>query len=111
MIINNVGRRRYPLHWWAPGATFVRVDEDQELEKAEEGEIEHEEMEEGELVREGTTTPSETLSGDSGQHREGLHGTSSEEMRRKIAQGQPASLQSAVDATPGEYSDRRLSST
>jgi len=25
LIINNLGRRRYPLYWWAPGQTFVSV--------------------------------------------------------------------------------------
>jgi hypothetical protein len=23
MIINNIGRRKYPQYWWAPGRTFV----------------------------------------------------------------------------------------
>lgn len=111
VIINNVGRRRYPLHWWAPGATFVRVDEDLELEKAEEGEDEREEMEEGEFERESTTTASERLSGVSGKHREGLHRTSSREIRREGVQAEPSFLQSAVDAPLGEHSNHRLSSS
>lgn len=110
VIINNVGRRRYPLHWWAPGATFVRVEEDLELEKAEEGEIKREEMEEGELERESTTAASERLSGDGGKFPEALQRTS-RGMRRESVQAEPASLQSAVDASPGEFSNRRLSSS
>lgn len=23
MIINNIGRRKYPQYWWSPGRTFV----------------------------------------------------------------------------------------
>ncbi|OAL27908.1 hypothetical protein AYO22_03253 [Fonsecaea multimorphosa] len=111
LIINNVGRRRYPLHWWAPGATFVRVDDNPELEKAEEGEIEVEEMEEGDLERESTTAASERLSEDSGKHREGLYRVPSREVRRESVQAEPASLPSAIDTTPGEYSKRRLSSS
>jgi CBS-domain-containing membrane protein len=33
LIINNIGRRRYPTHWWAPGVTMVRKPLD-ELEAA-----------------------------------------------------------------------------
>lgn len=109
LIINNVGRRRYPLHWWAPGATFVRAEDDLELEKVEEGEIEREEMEEGDLERESTVAPSERSSGEE-KHREGLRRTS-REMRRESVQAEPASLESAIDATPGEFSNRRLSSS
>jgi CBS-domain-containing membrane protein len=29
LIINNLGRRRYPLHWWAAGVTFVRSPHDE----------------------------------------------------------------------------------
>lgn len=53
LIINNLGRRRYPLHWWAPGPTFVcdPVEEhDESLREVEEGEIEREEAEEGDLA-------------------------------------------------------------
>lgn len=25
LVINNLGRRRYPIYWWAPGQTFVSV--------------------------------------------------------------------------------------
>jgi len=53
LIINNVGRRRYPLHWWAPGPTFVcdPVEEHHEsLREVEEGGIEREETEEGDLA-------------------------------------------------------------
>lgn len=61
LIINNLGRRRYPLHWWAPGPTFVRdpVEEyDESLRQVEEGEIEREETEEGALVVESDHTSS-----------------------------------------------------
>lgn len=40
LIINNVGRRRYPIYWWSPGSSLVRnaVDEEElalkELEEA-----------------------------------------------------------------------------
>jgi hypothetical protein len=26
LLINNLGRRRYPQYWWAPGKTFVHED-------------------------------------------------------------------------------------
>lgn len=56
VIINNLGRRRYPLHWWAPGVTFVResnanTDEDR-LNTMEEARVEQEDREEGALERE-----------------------------------------------------------
>lgn len=36
MIWNNLGRRRYPQHFWAPGKTFVReeIPDDQAMEEA-----------------------------------------------------------------------------
>ncbi|KAJ9130978.1 HPP family protein [Pleurostoma richardsiae] len=44
LIINNLGRRRYPIYWWAPGQTFVtaKVEErekevERELHEAEAG--------------------------------------------------------------------------
>lgn len=61
LVINNLGRRRYPLHWWAPGPTFVRdpVEEhDESLRQVEEGEIEREETEEGGLAVESDHTSS-----------------------------------------------------
>lgn len=61
VIINNLGRRRYPLHWWAPGSTFVRdpVEEhDETLQNVEEGEIQREETEEGNLALENDNTSS-----------------------------------------------------
>ena len=33
LIVNNVGRRRYPTYWWKPGVTFVRSYEDEEGQK------------------------------------------------------------------------------
>ena len=55
LIINNVGRRCYPLYWWAPGPTFVMnpVEEPKgSLRKAEEGETEREQTDEGNLAEE-----------------------------------------------------------
>jgi hypothetical protein len=44
VLINNLGRRRYPLHWWHPDSQFVRtvaereeVKEESDLAKIEEG--------------------------------------------------------------------------
>jgi CBS-domain-containing membrane protein len=36
LLINNVGRKRYPVYWWAPGQTFVREAE-KELKDLEAG--------------------------------------------------------------------------
>lgn len=55
LFINNLGRRRYPLHWWAPGPTFVRdpVEEhDESLRRIEGAEIQREQTEEGDLALE-----------------------------------------------------------
>jgi len=55
LIINNVGRRRYPLHWWAAGPTFVyNPDEEANaaLQSLEEAEVRRELREEGELALE-----------------------------------------------------------
>lgn len=57
LIINNVGRRRYPLHWWAAGRVFVRDPEEndsngRDLEDGEADRVSREELEEGELKRE-----------------------------------------------------------
>lgn len=55
MIINNLGRRRYPLHWWAPGVNFVReskTESEDEPSAMEEARVEQEDREEGELERE-----------------------------------------------------------
>jgi CBS-domain-containing membrane protein len=35
MLINNIGRRKYPQYWWAPGKTFVI---DQPVEKKDDEE-------------------------------------------------------------------------
>ncbi|KAJ5190220.1 uncharacterized protein N7498_009205 [Penicillium cinerascens] len=62
LLINNLGRRRYLLHWWAAGQTFVREPEDvhdeEALEQVEEGEIERELTEEGDLAAESDDTRS-----------------------------------------------------
>lgn len=54
LIINNLGRRRYPLHWWTPEMVFVREGEDaaEESEAMENGEVKREEEEEGMFVGE-----------------------------------------------------------
>lgn len=53
LIVNNLGRRRYPLHWWAPGQTFVRpppaADEEKVWEEKDREERRRESAEEGEL--------------------------------------------------------------
>jgi CBS-domain-containing membrane protein len=36
MLINNVGRKRYPVYWWTPGRTFVK-EAKRELRQLEEG--------------------------------------------------------------------------
>lgn len=43
LVINNLGRRCYLLHWWAAGATFVRTpaeEHDESIRHAEEAETE-----------------------------------------------------------------------
>lgn len=55
LVINNLGRRRYPLHWWAPGRTFVIDPEevhDESLRQMENTDVEREEREEGDLALE-----------------------------------------------------------
>lgn len=61
LLINNVGRRRYPLHWWAAGQTFVRDAEEghnEAIQQAEEGELQRELTEEGDLAVESDDTRS-----------------------------------------------------
>ncbi|KAL4781667.1 HPP family-domain-containing protein [Aspergillus varians] len=51
LLINNLGRRRYPLHWWAAGVTFVRTLDDEHRESIrqdEEAQADEEEREEQE---------------------------------------------------------------
>lgn len=31
LIINNVGRRRYPVFWWKPGKVFVSATKEQQI--------------------------------------------------------------------------------
>lgn len=36
LVINNLGRRRYPTYWWAPGQTFVsakKVEQEKKLQR------------------------------------------------------------------------------
>ena len=67
MVINNLGRRRYPLHWWAHGRTFVRdpqLLEDEALRQAEEAESRAESQEEGEYAVESNESGSEINNGE-----------------------------------------------
>jgi CBS-domain-containing membrane protein len=32
LIVNNLGRRRYPIYWWSPGVTFVSTSEEKDAE-------------------------------------------------------------------------------
>ncbi|KAL1852459.1 hypothetical protein VTK73DRAFT_9212 [Phialemonium thermophilum] len=50
LLVNNLGRRRYPMYWWAPGQTFVRAEP---TEKDERRLHELEETERGLAVTEG----------------------------------------------------------
>ena len=50
LIINNLGRRRYPIYWWAAGKTFVSV---QPVVDEKERQRELEEVEAGLRVTEG----------------------------------------------------------
>ncbi|KAJ9211105.1 hypothetical protein DTO166G4_7242 [Paecilomyces variotii] len=76
LVINNVGRRRYPLHWWAPGPVFVIPPEEQpdaqlgaQEEAQEEVDIQREVTEEGSLRAE--SDPSETITMERDGRREG----------------------------------------
>ena len=60
LIINNLGRRRYPLHWWAPGATFVSEQRD-EIRAMEEAKERREDREEGVFRRESINTEDEAI--------------------------------------------------
>lgn len=55
MIINNLGRRRYPMHWWAPGNGFILEPEtekgEDEYKAMEEARIRDEDREEGDFQR------------------------------------------------------------
>lgn len=56
MIINNLGRRRYPMHWWTPQSIFVREPksepEEKIFERREADEISQEHHDEGIFRRE-----------------------------------------------------------
>lgn len=74
IIINNLGRRRYPLHWWASGRTFVvnpAIEHDEAMRATEEAEERREEEEEeGEMALENEETESKRGSrrGSRGSH-------------------------------------------
>lgn len=48
LLMNNLGRRKYPMYWWTPGQTFVREAE-KELKDLEEGNHGFEDDESAEL--------------------------------------------------------------
>lgn len=31
LIVNNIGRRRYPVFWWKPGKVFVSATKEQQI--------------------------------------------------------------------------------
>ena len=103
LFINNVGRRRYPLHWWAAGATFVHDEDNCLLGKAEAGEMRREEVEEGELERE-SGAANETLSQTTNWSQECHQNPPQREKDCEKILGGPSSLQSAINAT-GEFSN------
>lgn len=63
MIINNLGRRRYPTHFWAPGQTFIREPDSEkgedQYQAMEEARIREEDREEGDFQRENIGTNAE----------------------------------------------------
>ena len=101
LIINNLGRRRYPFYWWAPGPTFVRdpnEEDNADVAAMEEGEAKREEFEEGALRRESIPeTDDETINGESSE------GDVPDPGHQSSAAVEPASLESAVDSYPGEF--------
>ena len=107
LIINNLGRRRYPVYWWAPGPTFVRdpiEESNAEVVAMEEGEVKREDLEEGALRQERTSeSDDETVNGESSEAGAPESNRQSPTIRR------PASFQSALGRYPGEYLDYRTS--
>lgn len=72
MIINNLGRRRYPLHWWAPGATFVSEQTD-EVREMEEAKRRRECREEGVFRRESIASENEVIAAEEPEGQPGDH--------------------------------------
>lgn len=90
LLINNLGRRRYPLHWWAPGRTFVIDPEevhDETLRQMEEADVEREDEEEGDLSAESDET-----------------GSNLGEKRREPASSSPDGP--GIDPTSSDWNDR-----
>ena len=90
LLINNLGRRRYPLHWWAPGRTFVIDPEevhDETLRQMEEADVEREDEEEGDLSAESDET-----------------GSNLGEKRREPASSSPEGP--GIDPTSSDWNDR-----
>lgn len=110
LIINNLGRRRYPLHWWAPGLTFVQDPDEEDnaqlaaMEEAEvKEEVEEEDAEEGELRAESDPgMDDEEANNNNNDRGAGWAPRSS----FPVANMEPGSLESAVDSSPGEFRDR-----
>ena len=65
MVVNNLGRRRYPMHWWAPGTTFIRqpdIEPQQEqMQAMEEARLHRDSQEEGMMRRESITSTERAL--------------------------------------------------
>ncbi|KAK5129902.1 hypothetical protein LTR08_002738 [Meristemomyces frigidus] len=65
LIINNLGRRRYPMHWWAPGVCFVREPdtepEEAKQEAVNDARVRREIREEGMLRRESIESSASAL--------------------------------------------------
>lgn len=90
LIINNLGRRRYPMHWWAPGTCFVREadtePEQEEQAAVDEARVRRESREEGMLRRESVESTSGAIEAEEPEGRSG-EGYLNEE---------PAALEDAV---------------
>lgn len=106
LVINNLGRRRYPLHWWAAGNTFVLDPNEDENEEAtprqlEDGEAKRESREEGSLGRERQGSEAEVIKAEEPERRGSRsRGRSAPD---DDVDFQPASLQSALGATPEDH--------
>ena len=91
LIINNLGRRRYPVHWWAPGVTFVQKKPTEngqnQYAAMEEARIKQEKREQGELQRANITSEQD------------LEKAEEPEGRNAELDAQPADLHDAAHVT------------
>lgn len=51
MIVNNLGRRRYPMYWWEPESRFVVPQPTSEQDELERQESDLRSIEEGDMGR------------------------------------------------------------